>query len=97
MDPTELVRVPPTSQYIFAFFLEDLSTSYVVLAKTSTIEAYAVFVEPQSGKLIWKDNCVESVGQGGLISGLLPLQGLAVGQCLDNLLSTIPENPTTRR
>lgn len=93
MDEKELATLgPPESAHLFLFYLEDLSTSYVILAKTSKIEASAVLVDKAHGQYLWRDKCVESVGQGGLISGLLPTQGEAVQLCLSKMLSSLPEH-----
>lgn len=92
MDEKDLATLgPPESAHLLLFYLEDLSTSYVVLAKTSKIEASAVLLDKARGQYLWRDKCVESVGQGGLISGFLPIQGMAVEQCLSKMLSGLPE------
>lgn len=92
MDEKDLATLgPPESAYLLLFYLEDLSTSYVVFAKTSKIEASAVLVDKARSQYLWRDKCVESVGQGGLISGFLPIQGMAVEQCILNMLSGLPE------
>lgn len=98
MDEKELATLgPQESAYLFLFYLEDLSTSYVVLAKTSKIEASAVLVDKARGQYLWRDKCVESVGQGGLISGLLPTQGLVVEQCLSKMLSGLPKKDSGQK
>lgn len=92
MDEKELATLGPAeSGYLFLFYLEDLSTSYVILSKTSKIEASAVLVDKANGQYLWRDKCVESVGQGGLISGLLPMQGMVIEQCLSTMLSGLPK------
>jgi len=92
MDVSELAKLGPTdSQNLFIFYLEDLSTSYVVMQKTSKIEASAMIVDKKNHRYLWKDKCVASVGKWGLISGLLPIQGLAVDQCLSTISRSIPK------
>lgn len=92
MDEKELATLGPSeSAHLLLFYLEDLSTSYVILAKTSKIEASIVLIDKARGQYLWRDKCVESVGQGGLISGLLPIQGMAIEQCLSKMLSGLPE------
>jgi len=64
------------------------------MAKTSKIEASAAIIDKRNNRYLWQDRCVESIGQGGLISGLLPIQGMAVQQCINTISGGLPNlNP----
>jgi len=91
MDSKELAKLGQAdSNVLFIFFLEDLSSSYVVVAKTAVIETSAVLVERESGHYLWKGKCVESPGQAGLLGGLLPFLDEAIRLCTEKMFNSFP-------
>lgn len=89
----------PSSKALLFIFLEDISSSYVVLGYTFKIEASASLIDKESRSLLWRDKGIGTSGQGGLISGLM--QGLnrseAISICINTMLESFPRRFGRRR
>jgi len=93
MDAAELAKLgPPDARFLMICFVEDVSQSNVVLGKTIKVEISAVVVDKQRACYVWKDKHVDSRGgMGGLAVQLVPMQSMAIGRCIDELVVSLPK------
>ena len=84
--------LPPGDDPVLLVTLDDASFKYVVLAKTAQVKISARAIEPARRRLLWKHFARANEGQGGLVSGLLPLEAVAVSECLDAMADVFPKH-----
>ncbi len=103
LKPAQLAQLaPPEAKSVLFFFVEDASYTNGFVYKNCRFEAYAVLIDRQTGRLLWKNKYAEAEGwtAGGLLTcgiiGLItiviiPFQYLTVSGCISTLTSTLPE------
>ena len=98
MTDPELAKLGPgDGNPMFIFVLQDIDVDYAVIAKTVKFEGRAMLLEPGTGRVLWKDQEAGSVGQGGLISGLIPMGDLGVQQCIANMMLSLPKQTGVKK
>jgi hypothetical protein len=89
---------PADPKTIVLIYIEDILSSYKVLSYAFKIEATASIISKEKQSELWRNKAVGKSGQGGLISGIT--QGLdrssAVGSCLGELFSNLPNVPKSK-
>jgi hypothetical protein len=97
MNTSELVALgPATNRFLMIVYVEDVRSSYVVMANTFKIELSATLLDKEKTAVLWRHKCVVTGGQAGLISaGLsyLTTPGENTSKCLEFMLDTLPKRP----
>lgn len=84
---------PKDTRALLYIYVEDIMEEYIVLAYTFKIEATGSLIEKTEKLELWRDKGIGAYGQGGLISGVFSGMDkqVAISQCLDNMLVTLPK------
>ena len=92
MNEKDLMKLAPRNgKPSFLYMIEDVSVSYAIIAKSCKGEGRAYIIEPETGKIVWKDACAKSAGQGGLVSGFFPMTNMALWVPIDEILLSLPD------
>ena len=92
MTPKEWAILGPAyAKAVMLFFIEDVCTDYKVVAKTWKVEASAVLIEKPSGRILWKDKVVNTMGILGPFSGLYALEEAMLDDTLAYISMTLPK------
>lgn len=97
MDSSDLVTLgPANSRFLFVFYVEDVLSTFVVMAHKFKVELSATLLDKQNATVLWRNKCVATGGQAGLVgAGLskLTTPGERTSRCLELMLDMLPKRP----